>query len=389
MSVNSRIPASVGNAAFIPIDGNVGVTVFPGDAPGIFSSDDNTSAIGYGILALKAKYRYPLDLSKVYQKYGLRPEWWQAALIRCAREYMLVRRHPIPQLVFPQVDRKANQALWIRNQIMSCGDQLPDFVGSLLRNLPPGTSHKTVIATYKMLQDLFDQATPESKPTPQASNIPARDPSDMNTEIDRMMDRGFTHATGQWGRMKIVRPPLEKQIRNAINALRPRPGFTGAFRYPLRAAIPAMDGRAFGQRRKVAGGTLLIDASGSMHITPQEIEALIERRPAATIAIYSAEGKIGTLAIVGAKGRSVTKINNYGGLNVIDGPALEWLGKQKRPRIWISDGCATGLDDQFYANLSIEAVALQKKHKIRRVNSIPEYMAQSDAQLRRTNQCRP
>ena len=53
--------------------------------------------------------------------------------------------------------------------------------------------------------------------------------------------------------------------------------------------------------------------------------------PASTVAIYSGRGASGTLTIIGKKGRvadadGLSKAR-IGTGNIVDGPALEWLGK--------------------------------------------------------------
>jgi hypothetical protein len=62
--------------------------------------------------------------------------------------------------------------------------------------------------------------------------------------------------------------------------------------------------------------------------------------PAVTIAMYNGYSNEGHLRIIARNGRRVDEsyINEHAGSgNVVDLPALQWLGKQDPRRIWVSD----------------------------------------------------
>ena len=59
-----------------------------------------------------------------------------------------------------------------------------------------------------------------------------------------------------------------------------------------------------------------------------------------------------------------------GGGNIVDGPALDWLATQAEPRIWISDGAVTGIDDVDHAVLSAEALRAQMTGRVRRLDNL-------------------
>ena len=140
------------------------------------------------------------------------------------------------------------------------------------------------------------------------------------------------------------------------------------------------DGRAFSRTRKLPlnGGTVLIDASGSMEMPTADIMRYLDNAPSSTIAMYSANPRKGKITIIAKNGRLATErdIQNQreivGGGNIIDGPALDWLAKQAEPRIWICDGYVTGINDKEHNNLSREAMIKAKRGKIKRYNSIED-----------------
>jgi hypothetical protein len=134
-----------------------------------------------------------------------------------------------------------------------------------------------------------------------------------------------------------------------------------------------VDGRVFATKRHLPGGTVLIDASGSMGWSPEELLKCLEAAPAATIAIYSGRGNRGVLRVVAKDGRMIAPdlvAPPCGGGNIVDGPALEWLASQAEPRIWISDGVVTGVDDMEYAVLSAEAERHQMTGRVRRLDNL-------------------
>src|SRR5688572_17093444 len=88
--------------------------------------------------------------------------------------------------------------------------------------------------------------------------------------------------------MTILRPPLPRCSTSNRMVRRIGPGYSGAFRYPHRALPPVADGRAFGARRHVAGGTLLVDCSGSMSLSRDDVASMLAASPAATVALYAA-----------------------------------------------------------------------------------------------------
>jgi len=133
-----------------------------------------------------------------------------------------------------------------------------------------------------------------------------------------------------------------------------------------------VDGRVFVRRRRIAGGTVLIDGSGSMNLTATDLRLIVQLAPAATVAMYSGRANTGKLYIIAGKGKAATAEGlaraRFSLGNVVDGPALGWLGTQAEPRLWVSDGFATGCDDRFSIDLWAEAVALCGKHRITRVD---------------------
>ena len=182
-----------------------------------------------------------------------------------------------------------------------------------------------------------------------------------------------------WGDMREARSPMPRRYRGR-SARKTRPADWGTVpRYIERYAT---DGSIFGAKRPAQGGTVLIDRSGSMSLTPSEVLAIIEAAPGATVAQYvGTSGDDGVLVLSALKGKRATDKEIAGpesfkgpmvGGNIIDGPALDWLASQPEPRLWVSDGGVSGKGETQNRVLLSEAVSKVRRGRIVRVDRAPE-----------------
>ena len=141
------------------------------------------------------------------------------------------------------------------------------------------------------------------------------------------------------------------------------------------------DKKVFTRRKKIAGGSVMIDFSGSMGWGRDEVREVIRLLPASTIAGYTGyvgtmENYHGDIRIIADKGKyddnAIKQLHKHGNNN-IDLDALKWLAQQEEPRIWVSDQQVIGVKangtDVAY-NLSPENLA-EISHFIRKHNIIP------------------
>jgi len=195
------------------------------------------------------------------------------------------------------------------------------------------------------------------------------------------------NASIPWGPMNILAPPLIHSCRNLPGMPKRKLvcGYTGAFRFPSRALLPAADGRAFMLRRPRGAhrGTLLIDCSGSMskQVTHDRLMAVLACSPSTTIGLYAGglANRSGSLLIAAQNGMYASRevVDNWPHSgNVVDGPALQWLSRQKTPRVWVSDGGVTGLNDRDAINLQIEADTIVATGHIRRVPTLDDFLGE-------------
>lgn len=199
--------------------------------------------------------------------------------------------------------------------------------------------------------------------------------SDMNYQPD------INDMTGRWGRMEIYQPDLTVNLQGKIKGGREyRPMDYGVNpKYMNRWCV---DKKVFSQRQKTYGGTILIDASGSMSFSGDDILEIMQILPAVKIAMYNSSNNLdgwhydtGSLRIIGDRGRRVNQeyLDKYSGHgNLVDGPALRWLSKQAPKRIWVSDMMVFGLHNYNSANLLKECYQIMKQSGIIRLANIDE-----------------
>jgi hypothetical protein len=237
--------------------------------------------------------------------------------------------------------------------------------------LPPakrGTRHPaTTAAGFRTrtvpAAKLFDELFPERSDGDDPAASAAR----------AMIVDGARYAgrSNRWGSLK----PIERSTMPLCR----RPDRRGvAKRFHDSGVIPTAvhrlttDGRIFGRKKKrEKGGTVLVDFSGSMGLSPEALRRIIDAAPAAKVAVYSGRGSSGRLVIVADRGRCADADglarSSGGGGNVVDGPALRWLAGQAEPRVWVSDGIVTGVGDNPGGNLFSEAAACCRSAGIIRV----------------------
>lgn len=206
-----------------------------------------------------------------------------------------------------------------------------------------------------------------------------QNPIDDLLEYANSYGEGSGH--GVWGDLEIIRPPLREPLKKVKRPNKSRVWVpteeTG--RLNRRVARLYTDGKVLRTKRrakrKKREGAILIDASGSMGLNHGHVQAILEVVPMATVAHYCSRGGLdkGQLYVIAERGRMVRDIRaetHVGGGNVVDGPSLAWLGKQRGPRVWVSDGIVTGAHESVTGNLFREAHELCVRFKIIRVPTL-------------------
>jgi hypothetical protein len=173
------------------------------------------------------------------------------------------------------------------------------------------------------------------------------------------------------GRMKIARPPLTVRQPSVLRAGLSRRRCAVEGTQISRPDRYALDRAIFYRTGRGGGGTVLVDQSGSMSLKVEEVEKIVRTAGgAAVVAVYSGRGDTGELRIVakGASRATNEHFKPFGSGNVVDLPALQWLSKQPEPRLWVSDGCVTGVSDEGCEVILENCHDLAKRARIERVD---------------------
>ena len=110
-----------------------------------------------------------------------------------------------------------------------------------------------------------------------------------------------------------------------------------------------------------------------MSLVQDDIKELAETLPAGTVAMYSGLNNhaleqikyemidtitTGHLTILASKGSFVEHIETKGRQNLIDGPAIKWLGQQEEPRILVTDMQVSGIGQDSAGSVSYTHLTL-------------------------------
>ena len=185
-------------------------------------------------------------------------------------------------------------------------------------------------------------------------------------DADRNYRRHFVDHTyaedGNHGKARLHKFKPNKSIHKAISELRKRNQDSGVV--PKNMHRLTTDRKVFQTRKTVAGGSMMIDCSGSMGMSQRDIEEVVELLPASWIAGYvgyrerNSDGYDGDIRIIADNGRtdtySIGELTVYGNNN-IDFEALQLLATKPEPRIWVSDQQVIGVNEQgMISNLTHE-----------------------------------
>lgn len=135
--------------------------------------------------------------------------------------------------------------------------------------------------------------------------------------------------------------------------------------------------RIFDRYAKGAGGVILIDQSGSMRLSDDQMWEIIRNAPGCVIIGYSHSAGSTTIPnvwVLADRGKVVARIPDGNGGNGVDGPAIRFAASKRRKGeafIWVCDGYVTdGASDSQYSNLDDECAKLIAKHGIHMVHDV-------------------
>jgi hypothetical protein len=178
----------------------------------------------------------------------------------------------------------------------------------------------------------------------------------------------YTRSIPTWTELKIGELPLPLATKGNIGKKRTASNI-GRSPRRMHRLITDPQMRVFDKVTRGSGGVVVIDASGSMNFTHEQIRKIVENAPGATVISYSElSGDKPNAYILANKGRMVKDLPSQGCGNGVDFPALEWAVKNRQrsnsPIIWVTDGGVCGSNSGFNSSLAMQCINFCKKHNI-------------------------
>lgn len=183
-------------------------------------------------------------------------------------------------------------------------------------------------------------------------------------------------ANGVHGKAKIKPFRPDERVDKAIRELRKSSSDRGVV--PRRMHRMASDRKVFTRKTTVAGGSLMIDCSGSMGLYKEDIREIVELLPASNVAGYvgynrKIDGYDGQIQVIAQNGRisneALDSLTNWGA-NSVDLEGLRWLAEQPEPRIWVSDQMVFGVDEETGRNDYLDNFKRDEIARFMRKNNI-------------------
>ncbi len=194
---------------------------------------------------------------------------------------------------------------------------------------------------------------------------------------------GHYGTIGSWGELRIKRCEMPKHTKGNIGKKRTASNM-GRSPRRIHRLLTDPEKRIFDKVTRGTGGVVVIDGSGSMSFTHDQIRRIVENAPGATVAVYTDKGDSKTnMWIVADKGKMVSELPDFGQGNGVDFPALEWAVKNRQrsssPIVWVTDGGVCPENGSYNSVLAMQCLNFCRKHNI----IILPYVEEAVAELKK------
>jgi hypothetical protein len=184
---------------------------------------------------------------------------------------------------------------------------------------------------------------------------------------------------GNWEQLVVSKPELSINHTGKLGRRTIASDSGREIRY-LNRMVSDPDKRVFSRKTRALGGVVVIDASGSMHLSEDDLDRLLKASAGATVLMYSGgynNPNKPNVWVIARKGRMVRHLPDVPGDNAVDGPALVYASSLRdrgsQPLIWVSDGYVTGVDTgHTNRNLQKDIENITRRHKVIRVDNVQE-----------------
>lgn len=193
--------------------------------------------------------------------------------------------------------------------------------------------------------------------------------SEFREKIKRVTPDAMDGRTPYWGELVVEKLPLPIVMNGNLGK---KKSASNVGRSPRRLHRYMSDPqkRIFDNKKRGLGGVVVVDASGSMSLTRDDVRKILEASPGATVIAYSEVNRDPSAPnawILADRGRMADEFPEMGQGNGVDFPAVEWGVKHRQhssaPVIWVTDGGVCGPNQGFSELLANQCTAycLEKK----------------------------
>ena len=182
---------------------------------------------------------------------------------------------------------------------------------------------------------------------------------------------------GDWEPLVVAKPELSV---NHTGKLGRRVIAADSGREPryINRIVTDPERRIFSRKTRALGGVVVIDCSGSMRLSEDDLDRLLKASSGATVLCYSGGHNHPTkpnVWVVARKGRMMRKLPEFPGDNAVDGPAIVYAASLRdnggQPLIWVSDGYVTGINTGTgNVNLEKDMDYIKRRHRVIQVETV-------------------
>jgi hypothetical protein len=196
---------------------------------------------------------------------------------------------------------------------------------------------------------------------------------DMKEQLERLKtitpDR-MNSTVPFWGELVTEKLPMPIQTKGNLGKTK-RASNVGKSPRRIHRYMTDPERRIFDNKKRGMGGVVVIDCSGSMSLSHEQVRLMVESSPGATVIAYSdmdnCNGKPNSW-VLADKGRMVEQMPEMGAGNGVDFPALEWAVKHRQhstaPVVWVTDGGVCGPNQGFSKLLANQCTSFCKEKRI-------------------------
>lgn len=227
-------------------------------------------------------------------------------------------------------------------------------------------------------------------PAPKKRGRPRKDESDTADAVERsrkndIVKSGYYPAVPSWMKLKVEKVPLPDVLSGSLGKKRVA-SMSGKHPRRIHRMLTDPQRRVFDRVVKGKGGIVLIDCSGSMRLSREQVRDVVMASPGCTVVAYTVldwqlddngEAVEPNAWILAHEGRICDELPfRRGAGNGVDLPILQWAVKNRRrqsvPIVWVSDGQVTGMGDNSHEMLYLKTVEYVMRHNIAVVSDTNE-----------------